>query len=90
MRHFMSDNGADPAVVHRVVGIGVEERRLQNARGEHDLVHVWVVVRVHRRRRHPPVRAIHWLADLLQVAIGLEFSGAHRVQHVRAAINLQQ
>ena len=30
---FVADDGADGAVVDRVVGIGIEERRLQNRRG---------------------------------------------------------
>ncbi len=37
---FVADHGADPAVVYRVVGIGIKKRRLQNAGGEDDFVQV--------------------------------------------------
>ena len=36
---LVADHGADRAVVHRVVGVGVEERRLEDRGGEDDLVH---------------------------------------------------
>ena len=50
--HFMADHHADGAVVHRVVRQGIEERRLQDAGGEDDLVHQGVVVGVDGGRRH--------------------------------------
>ena len=90
VRHFMADYGANPAVVHCVVGIGIEEGRLQNAGRKHNLVHVRVVVGVDRRRCHSPVGAIDRLADLVNVAIGFEFFGPQRVQHKWPAIDLQQ
>ena len=86
----MADHGANRAVVHPVVSIRVEERRLQNAGRKHNLVHVRVVIRVHGRRRHAPIGAIDRLADLLQIAVGFKLSGTHCVQHVRAAVDLQQ
>jgi hypothetical protein len=41
---------ADAAVVHRVVGVDVEEGGLQDGGGEDDLVHARVVVGVDRLR----------------------------------------
>src|SRR4029077_957696 len=38
VRHFMADHGANRAVVYCVVSVGVEERWLQNAGREHDLI----------------------------------------------------
>src|SRR6266436_3545222 len=38
VRHFVADDRADPAVVHRVVGVGIEEWRLQNSGRENNLV----------------------------------------------------
>ena len=35
----MPDHRADPAIIHRIVGIGIEERRLQNPRRENNLVY---------------------------------------------------
>jgi hypothetical protein len=36
MRHLVADDGADRAVVHGIVGVGIEERRLQDAGREVD------------------------------------------------------
>jgi hypothetical protein len=47
---LVADHRADCAVVHRVVGLDVEERRLQDRGREHDLVHARVVVGVDRLR----------------------------------------
>ena len=64
VRHLVADDGAHRAVVDGVVRLRVEEGRLQDAGGKHDLVHLRVVVRVDRRRRHLPVRLVDGLADL--------------------------
>src|SRR6202162_1774343 len=72
VRHLVADNGADAAVVDRVVGGGTEKRGLQDPGGKHDLVAGGLVVRVDRRRRHLPVHSVHGLADLGQVAAEFE------------------
>ncbi len=69
---LVADHGADAAVVHRVVGLHVEERRLKDRGGEDDLVHPRVVVGVDRLRRHEPFVAIDRLAQLGELAIDLE------------------
>ena len=55
----MADHRADGAVVHRVIGVQIEEGRLKNRRGENDLVKGRHVVGVHRLRVHAPLGAIH-------------------------------
>ena len=52
------------AVVDRRVGVGVEERRLQDRRREHDLVERRVVVGVDRLRHHAPLGPVDRLAEL--------------------------
>src|SRR5579875_2206334 len=69
MRHFMSDHRTHCAIVDGVIGVGIEERRLKNASWKHDLVHRRIVIGIHGGRRHFPLRAIHRLADLVQVAM---------------------
>ena len=76
---------AGRAEVDRVVDRLVEERRLQNAGREVDLVLERVVVRVDRRRRHPPFGPVDRLADLRQLRGGLECVGALRVAERVAA-----
>ena len=58
MRHLMADHRAHGAIVDRRIGIGIEDRRLKNARGKHD-VPQRTVVSVVGLRREQPVIAIH-------------------------------
>ena len=83
--HLMADHRADAAVVERVVGRGIEERRLQNARGKDDFVHVGIVVGVDGRRGHVPFAAVHGLIDLGQLAMELESIAALEIVHVGIA-----
>jgi hypothetical protein len=76
---LVPDHSADCAVVHRIVGTGVEEGRLQDRGREHDLVVDGVVVRVHDVRRHEPLALVHGLAEPGQVALVGELVGAHPV-----------
>ena len=86
----MSDHRADAAVIDCVVGIGVEERRLQNSSRENNLIHVRVVIGIHRRRCHSPFGAIHWLADFLELAINFKVLGSDRVENVGSSVDLEQ
>ena len=71
---FVSDGAAGVAVVGGVVRLGIEERRLQNAGGEVDVVHLRIVVGVDGGRSHAPLAAVHGLADLGQLAVEFELS----------------
>ena len=70
--YLVADDGADRAVVERVVAIGVEEGELQDGSGEDDLVPQGVVVGVDRLRRHEPFAAVHVLAEFGEVPGYLE------------------
>ena len=72
----MADDGADGAVVHRGVGVGIEERRLQDRRGEGELVQQRVVGRVDRLRVHPPFGAIDRLAEARHLPLPRELASA--------------
>ena len=76
---LMADDRADPAVVGGVIGVGVEERRLQNRRGEHDLVHARVVVRIDGLRAHEPFIAVHRSAQFGQLPVELQLRTAEDV-----------
>ena len=62
--HLMADHAANGAVVHCVIGIDIEEWRLENARGKGDLIPRSEGGGVHGRRGHSPVIAVDGLADL--------------------------
>ena len=64
---LVADDRADAAVVDRVVGVEVEERRLQDRGREDDLVHPRVVVGVDRLGRHEPLVAVDRLAELARL-----------------------
>ena len=76
---LVADHRADATVVGGVVGLGIEERRLQDRGREDDLVHLRVVVGVDRLRGHEPFLAIDRLAELGEVAGVLEGRGALKV-----------
>ncbi len=53
--HFVADRGrAGLSIIDGGIGIGVEERRLQDRGRNRDLVHRRVVISVHRLRGHFP------------------------------------
>ena len=68
---LMADHRADAAVVRGILGIRVEERRLQNGGREHDHVHGRLIVGVHRLRIHQPFVLVDGLAHLGQLVAGL-------------------
>ena len=72
---LVADDGADPAVVPGVVGVGVEEGRLEDGGREDDLVQAGVVVRVHGLRRHEPLLAVHRAAEFRQFVVEFERRG---------------
>ena len=63
VRHFVADHHANRAVVGRIVGCGIEERRLENAGGEANFVGCRVVVGIDRLRCHEPLVAIDGFVD---------------------------
>src|SRR6185437_9746230 len=77
--HLVADDDADRAVVAGIVALLIEERRLEDAGGEDDLVELGFVIGVDRGRGHLPLAAVHGLADLVELAAGLEGLGAAEV-----------
>ena len=73
---LMADHRADAAIIHGVVGIGIEEGRLQNRRRKDDLVQRGIVIGVHGLRRHAPFAAVDRLIEPHQLAIPFEFRAA--------------
>ena len=71
---LVADDRADGAVVHRRIGVRIEERRLQDRGRERDLVHQRVVVGVDRLRVHAPLVAIDRLAEARDLAVPLELA----------------
>ena len=87
--HLVADDGADAAVVHRVVGVGVEERRLQDPGREDDLVAERVVVGVHDVGGHRPLGPVHRRAELSELAAHLEGGGLQTVPDEARAVELE-
>ena len=64
MAHLVAYHTANAAIVGRVVGVGVEEGRLQDGGGEANLVGGGVVVGVDGLRSHAPFHLVHALVDV--------------------------
>jgi hypothetical protein len=73
---LVTDHVADGAVIGRVVGIRIEEWRLQNPRGKHDLVAVCAVVGVDGLRRGVPLATLDLPAELGEPIIIVESARA--------------
>src|ERR1700734_1165195 len=72
MADLVADDGADAAIVGRIVRLGVEERRLQNRSREHDLIQLGIVIGIDSLSVHAPFGAIDWLAEFVEIALVLE------------------
>ena len=90
VRHLVADDHADAAEVDGIVGLRVEERRLQDAGGEGDAVDRRAVIGVHGRRRHAPLGLVHRLADLVVIPPRLEGLGLHDVRQEGRAVDLDR
>ena len=85
MRQFVADGRAGVAVIRRIVHLRIEQRRLQDAGRKVDVVHLRIVIGIHRGRRHLPLAAIHRLANFRQFALGFEQRGALHVAKIIVA-----
>ena len=76
---FVADHGADSTVIDRVVGLHVEERRLQDRGRENDLVGEWIVVSIDGLRRHDPFGLVDGPIDLGEFAPDIDHARIHDV-----------
>ena len=88
---LVADDCADCAEVHRVVGLGVEERRLKDCGWEDDLVLRGVVVSVDGLRGHVPLVTVHRAAELGPFAVRrVGVGGAHVLDDGGLRIQVQR
>ena len=83
---LMADHRADAAIIHRIVGLGIEERRLQDGGGKDDLVEGGIVIGVDGGRRHAPFGAIHRLVDAVEFTVPFKNLAALNVAHQIVAL----
>ena len=83
----MPDDGTHASVVHRVICVRIEKRRLHDSSRKDDLVHRRVVVRIDRRRRHSPLGAIDWLTDSGQVPMALVLAHSDLIVEERSRLD---
>ena len=82
--HLVSDDHADGSIVECLVGLRVEERILQDASGEANLVGRGVIVGVHGLRCHVPLVLVDGLASLLvDVLLVAPHAHGHHILVVR-------
>ena len=91
MTHLMSDHTTDGTIVHSIVGIWIEERRLQDSSREADFVGSGMIVGIDGLRRHVPLRLVNGLIHLtVQFIKGAPLSDIGQVLVERQAlVNLQ-
>src|SRR5437867_4099658 len=89
MCHLVTNDGANAAVVERIVSLWIVERRLQNARRENDLVELRIVISIYCRRRHATFGLFYWPADLAEIASDFKPSRLHSLCVLSDATNLK-
>src|SRR5947208_15201571 len=85
VRELVANYGGRVAVVNGIVHLQVIERRLQNAGGKIDVVHLRIVISVDRRRGHAPLAPVNRLADLGNLPVRLKFCPAKQIAEGIAA-----
>jgi hypothetical protein len=88
VREFVADGAAGVAIIRSIVHLGIVEGGLQNAGGKVNIVHLRIVISIHRWRCHTPFAAIQRLANLSQFAPRLKHGGAVYVAHKIVALDL--
>ena len=90
VRDLVADHAADRAVVDRVVGGRIEERRLQDRGREDQPVLERHVERIDGLRQQKPFAVVDRLAELGEVAAVLELAGALRVAECIVAADFER
>ena len=90
MTDFVADHCTNTTEVGSIVRFRVEEWWLQNGGREHDDVHVWSVVSVHRLRSHEPLFWVHSLTSLAHLnACAESVSTMHILQQAQLRVEMQ-
>lgn len=79
MRGFMAHERADRTIIQRIIGIRVEERRLEDGRGKINRVVTRRIEGIDCLWRRDPARAIGGLAYLHDVVAVVEFGSCLHV-----------
>ena len=79
MADLMSDHGTDATVVDSLIGPIIIKWRLENSRGENDLIIQRIVIGIDDLRAHKPFRAVNLLAQLAQVLLQVPFGRHHQI-----------
>src|SRR5690554_333066 len=90
MANFMTNYRTNTTVVNSVVGIHVEEWRLQNTRREHNFIRRWAVVSVYCLRRHTPARTIYWLTEVCNIFVVTKVGQTNGIANQVVCRNLQR
>src|SRR2546425_2369045 len=72
MSYFMSDDGANGAVVESIISLRIKERGLQDPGGKDDFVVGRIVVSIDGGRRHHPFGLVDGFVDLGNIAFDFE------------------
>ena len=89
MSHLMADYHADCTVVHSIVRIHIEERRLQDSCREADFIGSRVIISVHCLRSHQPFILVYRFAGFGNHFVVIPFVGTLDICPVRIIFDLQ-
>src|SRR3546814_3217593 len=84
MAQFMTNDRADATIVDRRIGIGIEERRLQDCGWKHDLDHAEIGIGIDLHRRHAPFPSVDGLTQLTNFIVVLKLARTQRIAEQRS------
>src|SRR3546814_3156187 len=80
---------SDLTIVDRRIGIGIEERRLQDCGWKHDLDHAEIGIGIDLHRRHAPFPSVDGLTQLTNFIVVLKLARTQRIAEQIVAPDLQ-
>src|SRR3546814_19921520 len=88
MAQFMTNDRADATIVDRRIGIGIEERRLQDFGWKHDLDHAEIGIGIDLHRSHAPFPSVDVLTQLTNFIVVLKLAQTQRIAEQLVAPDL--
>src|SRR3546814_7543742 len=79
MAQFMTNDRADATIVDHRIGIGIEERRLQDCGWKHDLDHAAIGIGLNLPPRPAPFPSVNGLTQLPNFLIVLKLARPQRI-----------
>ena len=83
----MTNYQTDCPIIDGIIRIGIKEWRLKYARRKYDFIEYRIIIGIYRWRRHPPLRFIYRLTNLLKILCQIVLLDALNIFKIRIPVN---